>query len=508
LHNFWVEGEDLYTVMELADKTLSQLAEERGGGMPQAELLPLFAETAEALDYLHDQRILHRDIKPANILLLGSHAKVADLGLAKFNPEEVAVSTTGAGTLRYMAPESLNNRFQAQGDQYALALCYAELRLGRPVCEGSNTMEVMQWHLFGKPRLDSLEEHEANAVRRALSKDAAERFPSCQEFIRALQPPQPAPDVVPPPRPPVPPPARMRWLPWVTLLVGVLCVFLFLSRLRTNPNPPIWLPTDLGFTAPADAKDEPVDGKRYYDRIVKPIGGQDVTFWLIPHKEPGDPATFYMMENKVSNGLFKEAVKSQEFLEILADLRKDYPGLVWGEWVKGGIRNGREDVGSADDTLPVLRVNVMEARGFARWIGGDLGNLPTIWQWDAAGGKGRDARAPFADPDQRLLPGDIAIGRRAQGPMPVGTARRDVSLFHCRDMAGNGLEWTRAVQLNLKPITGYPTHVGQENVANYDVDVRGQSYFRDKPFEFTKLPDSKPLKGDDPAVGFRVVLEP
>ena len=73
-------------------------------GIPAELLMPIFAEAAEALDFLHEKQVLHRDIKPANILLLRGHAKVADLGLAKHNPDNIGQTQTVAGTPAFMAP--------------------------------------------------------------------------------------------------------------------------------------------------------------------------------------------------------------------------------------------------------------------------------------------------------------------------------------------------------------------------------------------------------------------
>ena len=194
LHDFWVENDRLYMAMNLADGTLAQLAAQSGpNGMFAAEVLPLFEQAAAALDFLHENHVLHRDIKPANILVMAGVAQVADLGLAKFNPDSVAVSQNLAGTAAYMAPESFGAEFRAESDQYALALCYAEVRLGRQISEGSHVAGVMHWHLFATPDLKGLQPHEEKAVRRALSKNPADRFRSCQEFVRALQAPPPPP---------------------------------------------------------------------------------------------------------------------------------------------------------------------------------------------------------------------------------------------------------------------------------------------------------------------------
>ena len=131
LHDFWAENNQLFVAMELADGSLADLPIKHGGAtVPATALQPIFEEAAEVLDFLHHKQILHRDIKPANILLLRGHAKLADLGLAKHNPDSVAVSRTLAGTPAFMAPEMFRNLYRPEADQYALALCYAELAAG------------------------------------------------------------------------------------------------------------------------------------------------------------------------------------------------------------------------------------------------------------------------------------------------------------------------------------------------------------------------------------------
>src|SRR5262249_8368003 len=155
------------------------------------------------------------------------------------------------------------------------------------------------------------------------------------------------------------------------------------------------------------------EGKRYYDRIVKRFGDREVVFLLIPHEVRDDPQTFYMMENKVSHGLFKAVSEDPAFQDELARLKEKYkavPRMEWEAWNQGD---------EYDPNLPVFRVNVLEAYCFALCVGG---KLPMETQWDAAAGKGR-ADAPYLDPNGKPLEdGEVAVGRKA--PMPVGTAKR------------------------------------------------------------------------------------
>ena len=176
------------------------------------------------------------------------------------------------------------------------------------------------------------------------------------------------------------------------------------------------------------------------------------------------------------------------------------------EWKRGGIANGKPQGGEhgtirLDPRLPVLRVTVTEAHCFAKWLGG---RLPEAREWDKAAGRLDGAAAPFGKPEDPVLPGDIAIDRK-DGPMPVGTARRDVSPFGCRDMSGNGKEWTGTMVEASRRVPAERPDI------TMSVVIRGQSYIRPNPLRFDKgfkEDDQWFYDKADGQTGFRVVLLP
>jgi hypothetical protein len=409
----------------------------------------------------------------------------------------------------------MRGQISSQSDQYALAVTYTQLRGGRLPFEGSPAF-VMTGHLENPPDLTMLPERERPVVARALAKEPTDRWPSCREFAEALAA----------ANRPVQKQRDWKWAAVRALLLATVILGAVLWFFRTPPaQPPSvpqrvvngpsgppelpppphvdWDPEKHGFTAPAGTQIQEVDGKRYYERITRPVGGTDVVFLLIPREKTGDPQTFYIMENKVSNGVFKAVSKDAKFKKAIAEWKQAYPKLKvdWENWRDGGKVNGK-NLGSAEESLPVLGVNLLEACSFAQWVGG---NLPTGIQWDMAGGRFRSAKAPFRDPDDPVQVGDIATARKA-GPMPVGTAPRDESLFHCRDMAGNGLEWTRDIFPGGSFSQPFPA--GQGIAPGMMMIMRGRSYVQPEPFRFDMNPDYRPFNPGDPWTGFRVVVEP
>jgi alpha-tubulin suppressor-like RCC1 family protein len=134
----------LHIQMELCYKTLKEVIKEILEKLeikPKQLLSPigyyitsqLFKEILESVNYLHKQNppIIHRDLKPTNILVTngsnGRFVKIADFGLATVHEFDEQTHTQGLGTLKYMAPEVLNQKYDTKADIYSLGLIIPEL---------------------------------------------------------------------------------------------------------------------------------------------------------------------------------------------------------------------------------------------------------------------------------------------------------------------------------------------------------------------------------------------
>jgi formylglycine-generating enzyme required for sulfatase activity len=220
---------------------------------------------------------------------------------------------------------------------------------------------------------------------------------------------------------------------------------------------------------------------------------------LIPKNRPADPETFYMSENMITNETFAK------FADANTEKVKD------SQWTLGAIAAGG-DLGVENGKLPVMRVTVTEAHECARWL---AGFLPTRKQWDKAAGlyDATDAQGPFKGTwNQQQPPEGVSLGRGMQGPMEAGEAPNDVSIFGCRDMAGNGREWTR----DIAGIEGQsvPTATPVTSPDRVIVTLRSKSYIPPAPVTFQGLkdPDSFEIEMQDyveahPQTGFRIVVE-
>src|SRR4029079_1865670 len=74
------------------------------------------------------------------------------------------------------------------------------------------------------------------------------------------------------------------------------------------------------------------------------------------------------------------------------------------------------DLGIRNSDWPVLRVDIVEAALFAKWLGGKEAHLPSAQQWDQAAGKnetdkeGTPLEGPYGSlKGVKLEPGDFAV---------------------------------------------------------------------------------------------------
>src|SRR5216683_2037760 len=185
------EGKESFMVMEFVrGKTLRDVVAERGP-LPPHEATRLVAQVAAALDAAHEAGVIHCDVKPANVIVdEQGRAKLTDFGVARAarGPREHEL----IGTARYIAPERvMGEPATERSDVFSLGLVAYELIAGRPAFGEMETEDLLRLRLDAPPpslrsaRVGVSEDVDA-VVRRALSRDPAERPASAGGFAREL----------------------------------------------------------------------------------------------------------------------------------------------------------------------------------------------------------------------------------------------------------------------------------------------------------------------------------
>jgi serine/threonine protein kinase len=325
---------------------------------------------------------------------------------------------------------------------------------------------------------------------------------------------------------------------------------LVVSPLRTLP-----VNSEAGIFRPVVEPDGKIDllayppgdkaAKQYYQRIELLAGDPDegqpiaVRFALV-HPRPENLKKiqalkpFYIMEDMVWQDLYALYVKSKGTPDEVAHAARMV--ALSGSSPQGRLLATAFTAGQpgrlfpGNGRLPALGVNYPEAHQFAAWLGG---KLPSLAQWDLAAGKyetkpprpgpfrpdwplndvtdsylARDSLfhaatlgigiLPARDPGYLIpwhsffdLRQGIAANEGLSQPLPVGTAPWDISPYGCRDMSGNGFEWTRSTK------SGDFTLPLQELTPVMEFYLRSQKFACRLPYFF-----------DDPNYYFRRPIHP
>lgn len=253
------------------------------------------------------------------------------------------------------------------------------------------------------------------------------------------------------------------------------------TKQEIRPTVPVLKPllVPAGFVAIDDEVVEEPDAR--YPRKIRSVKVDDPSgvFIYLKRTEPKEPASFYLMENKLSNALFRRFAAANP------------EAVARSQWTKGGYEGGK-DLERTPDNLPVYRVTHAEAVAAAEWLGG---RLPTPAELDMAAGSLRD-RQGRPSPARGLRVNAKING----GPGQVNDRDSDdISPLGIRDLAGNGEEWTsETFEVDKKPV----------------VVMRGRSYLAPGRLLYADLDfrqEVPPTQFPDKATawtGFRVAVTP
>lgn len=230
-----------------------------GNRFTLARVLAIMAPIADAVAYLHNQQppVLHRDIKPSNIIVpvSGDDAVLVDFGIAKECTPDGTTTAFRTGSPGYAAPEQYSQGTNARSDIYGLGATFYTLLTGALPVDALLRMTTIN---TGQPdpllpahRLNpALAQPVVQAIHRAMSLNANERFATVEQFWQAFA-------------------AQQGWRPLGSLAMPVVSIGISsattdemlpksqpLSRppLTSTPIPPVMTPSPAEQYAPRRSK--------------------------------------------------------------------------------------------------------------------------------------------------------------------------------------------------------------------------------------------------------------
>ena len=155
--------------------------------------LALVQQICDGVAFAHQRGLIHRDLKPANIHVLpGNRVKILDFGLARSLHSELTAVGNVLGTPHYMSPEQVRGeRVDARSDVFALGVILYEFLTGRRPFPADTIHAVLFQVLQREPETlrtidPSIPPVLDGLVRKAMAKEASERFQSAGEMADAL----------------------------------------------------------------------------------------------------------------------------------------------------------------------------------------------------------------------------------------------------------------------------------------------------------------------------------
>ncbi|XP_053238775.1 interferon-induced, double-stranded RNA-activated protein kinase isoform X1 [Podarcis raffonei] len=185
-----VEADCLFIVMEYCEKgTLKDwISKECAKESYHEDAKIKFQQIVEGVAYIHSQNLIHRDLKPINILMSRDNKiKIGDFGLVTTGVDDHSVQRTEKrGTVLYMAPEQVGNKYGKEVDIFPLGLILFEmLYTFQTYHEKHERFENIKKGEFPEPFTKEFPE-EVSLIKKLLSKVPSDR-PSAPAILHILK---------------------------------------------------------------------------------------------------------------------------------------------------------------------------------------------------------------------------------------------------------------------------------------------------------------------------------
>lgn len=189
IHDVFEENNTAYYVMEYLDcGSLSDYVTDKGR-LSEEEAVSYIRQIADALAYIHEQKINHLDVKPSNILLdKKNNAVLIDFGLSKhYDNTGDQTSSTPVGISKGYAPmeqykQGGVSKFSPETDIYSLGAIFYKLLTGDTPPEADEINENGLEFPYNLHLSDNIK----NAIIFAMQPKRKDRPHSVEEFLECL----------------------------------------------------------------------------------------------------------------------------------------------------------------------------------------------------------------------------------------------------------------------------------------------------------------------------------
>ncbi|MBL4845247.1 MAG: protein kinase [Planctomycetes bacterium] len=186
-----IDGVDFFTMQYVEGQPIHRAVVSEG--LDTREIVEVFINVCEAVEYAHGEGLLHRDIKPENILLDRKRTPVLiDFGISRRHEDDEAADTI-IGSPAYLPPEYVaGSEYDRRSEVYALGGTLYTLLAGVPPRAGVDTVQVLKDAAALEPVKPirqirrGLDRDLAQIVMTALAVDPTNRYPTVRDLATDL----------------------------------------------------------------------------------------------------------------------------------------------------------------------------------------------------------------------------------------------------------------------------------------------------------------------------------